>query len=124
MPGRKRPTRDARLRARLERGMRSSYVNADMSCVSLYDRDYMRARQGHRDPYWDWLHGSDFGSHGVVTPERLVDSAGGEEYDFWTRPITFRQLRLPLMLVLMVFAAFVLPHLTIDGRHWHVWLLP
>jgi len=92
--------------------------------VAIHDRDYMRTRQGDDDGYWDWLHGSDFGRGGLAPRGRFRQDAPDEEYDFWTQPITFHRLRLPLMLAVTLFGAFLLPHLTIDGRHWHLWLLP
>ena len=92
--------------------------------MALHDRDYMRTRQGDDDRYWGWLHGSDFGGGALVPRGRPGTDARGEEYDFWTQPVTLRRLRIPFALALTLFGAFVLPHLTIDGRHWHLWLLP
>ena len=92
--------------------------------MSLRDRDYMRTRQGDDDQYWDWLHGSDFGGGGLIPRGRVPTDAPDEDYDFWTRPVTLRRLRMPFVLAPALFGAFVLPHVTIDGRHWHLWLLP
>lgn len=91
--------------------------------MGLYDRDYMRGRQGPKDPYWDWLHGSDHsGSERASERRATVGEAlplRGQQ-SLLARPVNLRWVVVLAMLV----GAFLLPHLTIAGRHWHIWLLP
>jgi hypothetical protein len=55
---------------------------------------------------------------GLRVPARAPQARGG-------RPKPRRRPgRLVLVLAVALVGAFVLPHFTIDGRHWHVWMLP
>lgn len=80
--------------------------------MGLYDRDYMRQRQGKDDAYWNWLHRSH--SRGTA-PER----EGQRSY--WKQPVTAKQA---MMMIALILALVLLPHFTIASRHWHVWFLP
>jgi len=70
--------------------------------VGLYDRDYMRKRQGRRDRYHSWL---DESSQPVSRRRR---SSWG-----WGRTM--------LVTFALVFGVLVLPQFTIAGHHWRIW---
>ena len=90
--------------------------------MGLYDRDYMRRRQGEKDSYWDWLHGSGSSGRGLEPSEpawRSYQRAPAQQ-SLWARPVSIRWVTL----IVLVIVALALPHLTIAGRHWHIWFLP
>jgi len=71
--------------------------------VGLYDRDYMRKREGRRDRYHRWLEESSQ----PVRPRRRSWGWGRTMF------VTFA----------LVFGLLVLPHFVIAGNHWQFFFL-
>jgi hypothetical protein len=100
--------------------------------MGLADRDYMK-RQGPNDPYYNRL----FGPPNFRPPEDPFGTATGSSGQpahsgqpsfakprgSWWRLTPHRSDRYVYAIsALIALNQFVLPHLTVDGRHWHFWI--
>lgn len=75
-------------------------MSVDANGVGLYDRDYMRD-QGPSDRY-----------HRTLRNQRQTSAP---------KPSAFP--RILIIAAVAFFGLVVLPRLTIDGRHWSLWLI-
>jgi hypothetical protein len=90
-------------------GPRTTIVPA----VGLADRDYMK-RQGKSDPYYDQL----------FQPSRSTRATTDRHWSASTPASGRRRSIAPyLVTAAILFGLFVLPHLTINGRHYTLWVL-
>jgi hypothetical protein len=91
--------------------------------MGLYDRDYMRQPKGKNDRYWKWLHGPDFTGAAEPGPKRRPTGArrASQSRSHWNQRVTATQAAFGIALGV---ALIVLSHMTIAGRHWHVWFFP
>lgn len=88
--------------------------------VGWQDRDYAKWTNKERRRFY----GSSSGSGSVRRSSYSVGPGQGRLFGSRGRFLGRSTTRWAVALVVLVVGVLVLPHITIDGRHYHFWLIP